>query len=339
MTKKIIEAVITDANATKDVIDDGSVHYTNCDYDGKIKVKPRAAKELLKRGIVQSPHDFECTTKGCHAPVTCCSYRPHNKKDTYFMTPPEQRKLHTQECDHHIDHTQGYDEKESQKQYELTKGKRIVSTFNHNRGFEGTASRKNQETIAVTKNDDNESDTTLKKNVYRNQKESSSISKVQSEIKFKSVRDYVELYYQDPEAVIVSPDTGKAIKNKYLFTSIANNKLYKDVKESDYFRIYKAEITFRPVKNGDFIGWIKTKIEIDGQYLQPSLFLDKQFIEKDYPSKFEEYQENGFIECDIYLSYKLFFDEENSYLNFAQFGTDKKLTSKTPNLEYNIYLV
>lgn len=337
MANKMHEAVLKDLNATNTVINDKSIHYKQTN-DG-VKVTPRTARILLKRGIVQNPHDFECATEGCHAPVTCCSFRPYNKKDTYYMTPPEQRNLHIEACMHHINQTQAYDEKETQKQYELDKGKRIVSTFDIHKGFEGTASSENKEPLAVSKSENNEDDTTLTRNVYNNKQDNEGTRKIKSNIRFKSVRDYVELFYQEPEALIVSPDTGKSIKNKYLYTSITNNKLYSEVEPTDYFRIYKAEITLRPMKNGDFVGWIKPNVEVEGQSLQPSIFLDKAFIETQYPSKFEDFQTYGFIKCDIYLSYKLYFDEKNSYLNFAQFGTGNKLTSKTPNIKHNIYLV
>jgi hypothetical protein len=331
------EAVLKKVEAVNRVVNDGSIHYTENGDD--VKVTPRTAKLLLEKGIVQSPHDFECATKGCHAPVTCCSFRPYNKKDTYYMTPPEQRNLHIETCQHSVSQTQIYAEKETQKQYELDKGKRIVSNFNIHKGFEGTASSKSQPTVTVTKSEDSENDETLTRNVYSKPQDNESTRKVKSDIKLKSVREHVELLYQDPEALVISPDTGKSIKNKWLFTSITNNKLYSDVKPTDYFRIYKAEITLRPMKNGDFIGWIKPNVVIKDQSLQPSLFLDKEFIENQYPSKFEEYQTDGYIKCDIYLSYKLYFDEKNSYLNFAQFGTENKLTSKASNINYNIYLV
>jgi hypothetical protein len=337
LANKMYEAVLKDEKAVNTVINDGSIHYKQDGED--VKVTPRTARLLLKRGIVQSPHDFECATKGCHAPVTCCSFRPYNKKDTYYMTPPEQRNLHIEACHYHVSQTQTYSEKEAQKQYEIDKGKRIVSTFDIHKGFEGTASSKSQDNVAVTKSEDSEDSETLTRNVYNHNQDNDGIRKVKSDIKFKSVREYVELFYQDPEAIIVSPDTGKSIKNKYLYTSISNNKLYSDVKPTDYFRIYKAEITLRPMKNGDFVGWIKPNVEINGQSLQPSIFLNKQFIKSQYPTKFEEYQTDGFIKCDIYLSYKLYFDENNSYLNFAQFGTGNQLKSNAHNIKYNIYLV
>lgn len=335
--KTIKAAAPLNQELIRELIKNGEL--TNVEYDdGKISIPPETAKWLMQKGIIKDPHDFVCSTNGCNTPITCCSFRPANKKTTYYMTPKEKRDLHIEECKYHVSHIYKSNEKKSNSTYKFEKDNKVVTTFNRETGFVKTASKSNNETSVITKtssNDDSQQNT----NVYKSNNTNQNKRTINTSVECENVKDHVELLMYDPECLVESPDTGKLIPNKALFTSMKNNKFFNDVTSSDYFRIYKGDMTIRQMQSGDFIGWLDNEVVINEQTFKPSIFLTEEFIENNYPTKYEEYKDKSSINCKVYLTYYYFLDEEKNFLNFAQFGTGRKLTSRTPYIEDNIHLI
>lgn len=300
-------------------------------------IPPKEAKKLLLNNHIYDPHDFVCATENCNAPITCCSYDKNKKKRTYYMSSSKKIDLHKEHCKHSVKYVHKAKEVESHLSYILEKSEEIKIKVNSKNGFGRTASQSSKNKVVKYTEDSEQTTQPTKKSYKTNKNNSNRIVKTANEY-MDSVKNCVALYKENEETIIKSPDTGKYIAIKYLFTSMKNNKLYRDLASKDLFRIFKDKVILRSTKNGDLVGYLDSEIKINDEKYKPSIFFSEKFMENNYPDKYEEYQNNGYVKCFIYTTYRLYLDEKNNYLNFADFNHGNKLTSSTTNLEHNVYL-
>lgn len=330
MVKKIEVAIPTE-KYVQDII-------TNGDKDKAPTITPQTAEKYLREKIISDPHNFVCSTHGCNAPVTCCSYKPEHIQATHFRTPSKKRHLHIEGCLHRVDYYQTTRSEDRKQSYKLESNNKIVSTLSRDRGFTN-----NSKSNAVTSNYSEETSTVDGGNAKRTKRtdnsDSRSTRKVSSEL--NTLRAHVELYEHSPKTMIVSPDTSKEISIEQMFSSIKRNKVYSDVNKDDLLRIYKGRITIYPREDGKFMGKFNEKVNVQGTEINPRIFFTNNFIKKNYPEKYKEYKDNNKIECTIYLVYSFFLTidkNNNKHLNFAQFSNGKKLMDNTFGLKDNLLL-
>lgn len=330
MVKTILTAIPTDKEAQI------KIKKEKGDY-GSLSIIAETAKKYLNQSIIKDPHHFVCSTDGCPAPITCCSYRPTNKQATHYRTPTDKRHLHINKCEHSIESYQQSIDSESKAKYINKPNNKSVSSFDPKRGFNEISTPVKKSSI---KNEISESANGETKHVSKskNKNINTQVRNVSTEI--GSLKEHIEIFEDNPAYIITSRQTGKEIPIEEMFTDIKNNKPYSDVTSADTVKIHFGEITIYKKSDGDFIGWFNEEVNVGDYSLQPSIFFKEDFIKKQYPEKYKEYQENNVIKCKSYLSYWLYLDTNKSkpYLNFAQFETGLKLSDSTKGLKNNIYL-
>lgn len=324
MTGLIDKAIPTDEEA---------ISYLKSNNNGNLTITAHFAKKLYPDYIKGNKH-FICPTSGCNAPITCRSIRHDSLNSPTFQNQKTSENLHIEGC------TRGPDYKgdisingeANEDKFKHIKNDELVSDLILGRGFVEDQKVGTQNENSQLKKESKYNSTKISKN------ESLKNKKVRNHL--GTLQSHVELYEYNENERIFSQTSKKFIPIKFMFKSISNNKLFKDIKSNKYIFIYYGKAYLNKQEDDKVRIQFKNSVRVNQERFKPSFFIELSYLENEYSEIYEEFINGDASLFNIYTTLPFIIKENNdqTYLNLSSFVKENVLFHTDEELKRNIYI-
>lgn len=306
-----------------------------------ISITASYAKYLYEKGYIKSHRHFKCSTQGCNAPITCRSIKPESRNSPTFQDQVTSDNLHRDDCTMNPKNRESAslnkNVSKSTREFKMS-GERF-SELKAGMGFQ--ASENHEAKKSSDKLEEKNNDDTVISTRSNNNQDSSNLKQYKTNEKLKTLQDHVQIFESNPEFKIISGESQKQIPVKFMFRFITSNNIY-EKRNNKYPYIYYGNAYLQSIND-------KTKIRVqfinkiklsENEWVCPSFFIEKKFLEEEYPNIYEQSENQNKTYFRVYttLPLKKVVSNNSTYLNLASFDNAKTLFHTSDELKNNVYI-